>query len=47
MLADLLGAALEAALLSDGDVDPTLGRALMALGYDRDIAEVGASASAP
>ncbi len=46
VLADLLGAALEAALLSDGDVDPTLGRALMALGYDRDIAEVGASASA-
>lgn len=45
VLADLLGAALNAALMSDGDVDPTVGCALIALGYDRDIAEIGTTAS--
>ncbi|MCW2796002.1 FAD:protein FMN transferase [Nocardioides sp.] len=37
MLADLLGEALEAARVTDGAVDPTVGGALSALGYDRDI----------
>ena len=36
-LADLMRAALMAAQLTDGAVDPTLGRAIEALGYDRDI----------
>ncbi|MGH3300706.1 MAG: FAD:protein FMN transferase [Streptosporangiaceae bacterium] len=38
--ADLLAAALRAARLTGGDVDPTCGAALMALGYDRDFADV-------
>ncbi|MFY9917174.1 MAG: FAD:protein FMN transferase [Mycobacterium sp.] len=38
VLADLLDAALTAARLTDGDVDPTVGAALVALGYDRDYA---------
>lgn len=33
-------AALHAAQLTDGDVDPTVGEALVALGYDRDFAEM-------
>lgn len=37
MLADLLGEALEAARATDGAVDPTVGSALAAIGYDRDI----------
>jgi len=36
-LAALIRAALMAASLTDGAVDPTLGRAINALGYDRDI----------
>jgi FAD:protein FMN transferase len=40
MLADLVRAALVAAWLSDGSVDPTLGAALTELGYDRDLADV-------
>ena len=35
--------ALRAARQTGGDVDPTVGRALVALGYDRDFAEVPAS----
>jgi len=42
VLAALVGEALAAARLTDGAVDPTLGRALEALGYDDDIAEVRA-----
>ncbi len=38
LLAELLGAALDAAHRTDGDVDPTLGADLVALGYDREIA---------
>ena len=34
-------AALRAAVLTDGDVDPTVGQALIALGYDRDFAALG------
>jgi thiamine biosynthesis lipoprotein len=35
-LIDELGAALRAARLTDGAVDPTVGKALISLGYDRD-----------
>ena len=38
LLAELLDAALTAARQTDGDVDPTIGAAMIALGYDRDIA---------
>jgi thiamine biosynthesis lipoprotein len=34
----MLDAALQAASLTDGDVDPTVGAAMIALGYDRDFA---------
>jgi len=44
--ADLLAAALRAAALTGGDVDPTCGRALTGLGYDRDFAEVEAAGDA-
>jgi thiamine biosynthesis lipoprotein len=40
VLADLIEAALHAARLTDGDVDPTVGSALIALGYDRDLGDV-------
>lgn len=40
LLADLLGAALDAARRTGGDVDPTVGAALCGLGYDRDFAAV-------
>src|ERR1700726_2510628 len=36
VLADALALALRAASLTDGDVDPTIGRALELAGYDRD-----------
>jgi thiamine biosynthesis lipoprotein len=45
-----LQAGLRAAELTDGDVDPTLGPALVALGYDRDFDEVrthGSAVAAP
>ncbi|MCY1139953.1 FAD:protein FMN transferase [Actinoplanes sp. Pm04-4] len=38
LLAALVGAALTAAQETDGDVDPTVGAAMCALGYDRDFA---------
>jgi len=38
VLAELLDAALSAASLTAGDVDPTIGAAMIALGYDRDFA---------
>ena len=40
VLAALIDAALEAARFSGGDVDPTVGSALIALGYDRDIEDI-------
>jgi thiamine biosynthesis lipoprotein len=40
LLADLMTCALEAARRTDGDVDPTVGAALVALGYDRDLGEL-------
>ncbi len=36
LMLDAVAAGVRAAALTDGDVDPTLGRALIALGYDRD-----------
>ncbi|MBU4337356.1 MAG: FAD:protein FMN transferase [Actinobacteria bacterium] len=36
LLAEALAVALDAARLTDGDVDPTVGNALVGLGYDRD-----------
>lgn len=43
LFAEILSAALRAARLTGGDVDPTCGRALTGLGYDRDFAEVRAA----
>ncbi|WP_255604840.1 FAD:protein FMN transferase [Mycolicibacterium xanthum] len=40
VLAEILDAALAAARLTDGDVDPTIGAAIVALGYDRDFGEL-------
>jgi FAD:protein FMN transferase len=45
--ADLLAAALRAAKLTGGDVDPTCARALAGLGYDKDFAELRAAGDAP
>ena len=41
-----LTAALRAAEITDGDVDPTCGRSLVSLGYDRDYDELAADTSA-
>jgi thiamine biosynthesis lipoprotein len=40
LLADAIGVALRAARLSGGLVDPTVGTAVIGLGYDRDLAEL-------
>lgn len=40
LLTELIGVALDAARDSDGDIDPTVGEAMSALGYDRDFALV-------
>jgi FAD:protein FMN transferase len=42
LLLEAIAAALRAAELTAGDVDPTIGRALIALGYDRDFSKLGA-----
>jgi thiamine biosynthesis lipoprotein len=54
LLCDLIRAALDAAASTDGAVDPTVGNALVQLGYDRDLAAllptggpVGATTPAP
>ena len=47
VFADLLAAALRAARLTGGTVDPTCARALAGLGYDRDFALVRAAGDAP
>lgn len=47
LLVKAVGAAIEAAAQTDGLVDPTLGHALVAVGYDRDIALVLAESSDP
>ena len=43
LLLEAVEAALRAARVTDGDVDPTVGEALIALGYDRDFDEIGAA----
>jgi thiamine biosynthesis lipoprotein ApbE len=43
LLAEAIGVALRAALLTGGDVDPTVGAAMVAIGYDRDFAQLPAS----
>ncbi len=47
VLLEAVNAALRAARLTEGDVDPTVGDALIALGYDRDFSEVAAAGSVP
>ncbi|WP_306214905.1 FAD:protein FMN transferase [Actinoplanes sp. RD1] len=47
LLADLVGAALEAARQTGGAVDPTVGAALCGLGYDRDFAALTGRQVAP
>ena len=47
LLAEALSVALTAARLTDGDVDPTCGQALVSLGYDRDFALTRQDTSAP
>jgi FAD:protein FMN transferase len=47
LFAQLLAAALRAARLTDGDVDPTCGQALAEIGYDRDFAEIKAAGPRP
>ncbi len=44
LLLDAVEAAIRAAHVTDGDVDPTVGEALIALGYDRDFASLPARA---
>jgi len=46
LLAEAIEVALRAASLTDGDVDPTVGGVLSALGYDRDFGEVPATGPA-
>jgi thiamine biosynthesis lipoprotein ApbE len=40
LLAEAIGVALRAARLTDGDVDPTVGAAMSAVGYDRDFEHI-------
>ncbi len=47
LLIEAVGAGLRAASLTDGDVDPALGNALIALGYDDDWEAVAGRVSAP
>jgi thiamine biosynthesis lipoprotein len=45
VLLEAVTAALRAAEMTDGDVDPTVGEALIALGYDRDFSEIRSRAA--
>jgi thiamine biosynthesis lipoprotein len=47
LLAEAVAVSLRAAQLTDGDVDPTVGGALAALGYDRDFAELARAGARP
>lgn len=47
LFAELVEAALRAARLTDGDVDPTCGQALASIGYDRDFALLQAAEPEP
>src|SRR2546421_10491802 len=46
LLLDAVEAALRAARVTDGAVDPTVGEALIALGYDRDFESIGSGGAA-
>jgi thiamine biosynthesis lipoprotein ApbE len=46
LLAEAVEVSLRAAALTDGDVDPTVGGVMAALGYDRDFAELPTAATA-
>jgi thiamine biosynthesis lipoprotein len=46
LLLEAVEASLRAAQVTDGDVDPTIGEALIALGYDRDFDAIGTGAAA-
>jgi thiamine biosynthesis lipoprotein len=46
LLAEAIAAALRAARLTDGDVDPTVGAAMNAIGYDRDFTQIQPDAAA-
>jgi thiamine biosynthesis lipoprotein len=46
LFAKAIDVALRAALITDGDVDPTCGRSLVRLGYDRDFAKLATDTSA-
>jgi thiamine biosynthesis lipoprotein len=43
LLAEAIDVALRAARITDGDVDPTVGPVMQAIGYDRDFAEIESS----
>jgi FAD:protein FMN transferase len=47
LFAALIAESLRAAELTDGDVDPTVGQAVIAAGYDRDFAELGSPGPGP
>jgi thiamine biosynthesis lipoprotein len=47
LFAEALSVAIAAARLTDGDVDPTCGQALVSLGYDRDFAAARKQAGCP
>ena len=47
LFCDALAAALAVASATGGDVDPTCGRSLIGIGYDRDFADVAAAPAAP
>jgi thiamine biosynthesis lipoprotein len=47
LFAEALGVALRAAALTDGDVDPTVGSALVLAGYDRDWSLIQSAPNAP
>jgi thiamine biosynthesis lipoprotein ApbE len=47
LLAEAVAVSLRAARQTDGDVDPTIGGALAALGYDRDFAELARADARP
>jgi thiamine biosynthesis lipoprotein len=47
VLLEAVSAALRAARLTGGDVDPTVGEAMIALGYDRDFSELASGGGGP
>jgi thiamine biosynthesis lipoprotein ApbE len=47
LLAEAIAVALRAAELTDGDVDPTVGAAMSAVGYDHDFEQVGGADGPP